>query len=102
MAVFFDIEKAYDMMWGKGLLIRLGKLGVKGRIYRWIQDFLLGRVIQVRIGKLFRKVWYRKWNASREYSKPVIILHNDKLCIYGNRDSLFADDGAIWKRGEKI
>ena len=37
VAVFFDIEKAYDMMWVEGLLVRLRKLGVKGRIYRWIE-----------------------------------------------------------------
>lgn len=40
MAVFFDIEKAYDMIWGEGLLIKLSKLGIKGRIYRWVRDFL--------------------------------------------------------------
>ena len=26
----FDIEKAYDMMWGEGLLVKLGKFGIKG------------------------------------------------------------------------
>ena len=30
VAVFFDIEKAYDMMWREGLFIRLCQLGVKG------------------------------------------------------------------------
>lgn len=30
VAVFFDIEKAYDMMWREGLLIRMCKLGIKG------------------------------------------------------------------------
>ena len=32
VAVFFDIEKAYDMMWKDGLLIKLSKLGVTGPI----------------------------------------------------------------------
>lgn len=29
-AVIFDVEKAYNMMQGEGLLIKLWKLGVKG------------------------------------------------------------------------
>ena len=30
VAVFFDIEKADDMMWVEGLLVKLGKFGIKG------------------------------------------------------------------------
>lgn len=49
VAVFFYIE-AYDMMWGEGL--KLGKLGITGKIYRW-RDFLRERIIQVRIRMTF-------------------------------------------------
>ncbi len=55
VAVFFDIEKAYDMMWREGLLIKLCKLGIKGQMYRWINNFLSGRAIKVRIGKVSEK-----------------------------------------------
>lgn len=37
---FFDIEKAYDMMWREALLILPCKLGIKGQTYKWIRDFL--------------------------------------------------------------
>ncbi len=53
VAVFFDIEKAYDMMWREGLLIKLCKLGIKGQMYRWINNFLSGRAIKVRIGNSY-------------------------------------------------
>lgn len=43
VAVFFDLEKAYDMLWREGLLIKIHKLGIRGRMYRWILDFLKGR-----------------------------------------------------------
>ena len=49
VAVFFDIEKAYDMMWTEGLLIKLNKMGVRGRIYQWISAFLSERTLRVRI-----------------------------------------------------
>lgn len=43
--VFFDIEKAYDMLWKEGLLIKLEHLGVVGRMFNWIKDFMLDRTV---------------------------------------------------------
>ncbi len=40
VAIFFDIEKAYNMMWREGLVIKLNKLGIKGSMHRYIKDFL--------------------------------------------------------------
>lgn len=51
MALCFDVEKAYDMIWKEGLLIKLGKMGICERLHRWIQDFLFGRSIRVKIGE---------------------------------------------------
>lgn len=41
VAVFFDIEKAYDMMWRDGLMIKVNQMGIKERMYRWIKTFKL-------------------------------------------------------------
>ena len=51
MAVFFDVEKAYDMVWKEGLMIKLNMIGIAGRTYNWIKYFLLDIFLQVRIGK---------------------------------------------------
>lgn len=51
VAVFLEIEKAYDMLWKEGLIIKLYDAGVRGRMLNWIQDFLKKRVIQVRVGE---------------------------------------------------
>jgi hypothetical protein len=51
VAAFFDVEKAYDMMWKEGLLIKRDIMGEGGRTYNWIKDFLFGRSIQVWVGK---------------------------------------------------
>ncbi len=32
VGVFFDVEKAYDMMWKEGLLLELARMDVKGRM----------------------------------------------------------------------
>ncbi len=48
--VFFDIEKAYDFMWRDGLLIKLNKMRVRGRLNNWVLDFLLKRRFRVKVG----------------------------------------------------
>ena len=50
VAVFLEIEKAYDMLWKEGLQIALYDAGIRGRMFNWIRNFLCNRSIQVRIG----------------------------------------------------
>ncbi len=53
VAVFFDVQKAHDMMWKEGLLIKLHQMGIRGKMYRWIKSSLTDRMISVRTGKDF-------------------------------------------------
>ncbi len=39
------------MMWKEGLLLKLDEIGIGGKLFNWIKDFLFGRKIQVRIGE---------------------------------------------------
>jgi ribonuclease HI len=48
VTAFLDISKAYDRVWRKGLLHKLVKLGVCGRLLRWVSDFLSERSAHVR------------------------------------------------------
>ena len=50
-AVFFDVEKAYEMLWREGLMIKLHNAGVEGKMLNWLMDFLRGRTNQeVKVG----------------------------------------------------
>ena len=40
---FIDLEGAFDAVWRKGLLYKLNKLGVKGRLFKIIESFLSNR-----------------------------------------------------------
>lgn len=51
--IFFDVEKAHDMMWKEGMLIKLHQMGIRGRMCKWVKNFLTDRSISVRIGKEF-------------------------------------------------
>ena len=50
VAVFFDLEKAYDTTWRYGILKDIHKLGLRGRLPTFIENFLADRAMQVRVG----------------------------------------------------
>ena len=50
VAVFFDLEKAYDTTWKYGILRDLHELGAKGRLANFLESFLAERSFQVRVG----------------------------------------------------
>ena len=50
VAVFFDLEKAYDTTWKYGILSDLYKAGLRGHMPVFISKFLEGREFRVRIG----------------------------------------------------
>jgi hypothetical protein len=50
VAVFFDLEKAYDTTWKYGILRDLNEAGLKGRLPQFISDFLANRQFRVRLG----------------------------------------------------
>ena len=49
VAVFFDLEKAYDTTWRYGILKDIHKLGLRGRLPTFIENFLADRAMQVRL-----------------------------------------------------
>ena len=51
--VFLDISKAFDKVWHKGILFKLKKCGVGGRLLAWFADYLTERVQRVVINGQF-------------------------------------------------
>ncbi|KZS06599.1 Uncharacterized protein APZ42_029899, partial [Daphnia magna] len=52
VATFLDISKAYDSMWIQGLMYKMANLGITGQFLGWVQEFLTGRNMCVRIGSI--------------------------------------------------
>ena len=42
-AVFFDISKAFDRVWHRGLIHKLNVIGVRGSLLSWFKDYLDNR-----------------------------------------------------------
>jgi len=40
-AVFVDLQQAYDKVWRKGLILKMGDAGVHGKLYNWILNMNL-------------------------------------------------------------
>ena len=51
IAIFFDIKKAYDMSWRRGILQTLYDNGYRGNLPEFIKNFLTNRTISVCIGE---------------------------------------------------
>ena len=49
IAVFLNVEKAFDNVWHNGLRYKIYQLGLLTKLCRWLSDFLVGRVIQSKL-----------------------------------------------------
>ena len=50
VAIFFDMEKAYDTTWKYGIINDLHKLGFRGRLPIFIKNFMENRQFLVKVG----------------------------------------------------
>ena len=49
ICLFLDLEKAFDSVWKKGLLVKLFKLGFKGKFLKLIDNFLASRKVSLKV-----------------------------------------------------
>ena len=48
VAAFLDVEKAFDNVWHNGLRFEIFQLDLPTKMMRWLAEFLVGRLIQVK------------------------------------------------------
>ena len=99
-AVFFAVEKAYDMLWREGLLIKMHRMGIEGNLFNGVMDFLRERVIQVKIAlEVSENQEVENCTPQGSFISPTLftIMINDVFenIPIGMGRSLFADDGMM-------
>ena len=48
ICLFLDFEKAFASVWKKGLMIKLGQIGITGKVWNMINSFLFNRKVQLK------------------------------------------------------
>ena len=107
IAAFLDVEKAFDNVWHNGLRHKIHPLDLPTKLCRWLSDFLLGRVIQVKTeGFLSPKVYPKAGVLKGSKLSPLLFLIyvNDmpNPSHHQTNKSQFADDAGQWAMSKNI
>ena len=105
LAIFLDLQAAFDLAWHTGILTKLKEFGLRGNIYNYIKTFLENRQIQVRVNdQLSEKGNIDRGTPQGSVISPILfnLLINDlpeTQKTHGMKVSQFADDNASWVLG---
>ena len=105
VAIFFDLEKAYDTTWKRGILNKLHELGYRGRMAHFLEGFLESRTFKVRAGSTYSDTFEQEMGVPQgSILSPTLfnVQINDiakvaKEALRGKHSecSLFVDDFAL-------
>ena len=97
---FLDISKAFDRVWHKGLMFKLARAGISGKLLSWLEDYLHDRVQRVVINGQ-----YSKWGSIKSGVPQGSVLGPLLFLVYINdivhvvkhcKIRLFADDTCLF------
>ncbi|KAK3877974.1 hypothetical protein Pcinc_017376 [Petrolisthes cinctipes] len=107
LCVFFDLEKAYDTTRQYGILQQLHLYGLRGRLPRFLKEFLSGRSFSVRVGT----------THSASVAQEEGVPQGSVLCVTlfavainaiasslpdGIANSIYVDDLAVWVAASRM
>ena len=97
VAVFFDLEKAYDTTWKYGKMNDLHEIGLKGRLPIFVQNFLSNREFKVRVGSTLSEAHNQEQGVPQGSILSVTLfslkINNIVKCLNPGVDcSLYVDD----------
>jgi ribonuclease HI len=107
VGVFLDFKAAFDLVWREGLLFKLRGLGIGGNMHRWINDFLTGRTIKVKVGgEISDPQTLDNGTPQGSVISPLLflIMINDIPTVNNaqSQTSIYADDGSLWRSGVNL
>ena len=98
--IYFDFKKAFDMVPHKRLIAKLKSYGVKGKLLKWIEEFLTGRQQCVMVnGEKSSPGYVTSGIPQGTVLGPLlfVVYINDILENLSSDGFLFADDTKIFR-----
>ena len=106
IAIFLDIEKAYDMLWRYSVANAMDQLGLVGNLPKFVMNFLSSRSIRVRIGDTLSEPFFIENGIPQGSVLSCILFSIIINSIFGKAvdivKSLFCDDGLFWATGKTL
>ena len=107
LAIFFDLEKAYDTTWKHGTLSALYDLDFRGHLSTFTHEFLSHRLFQVRAGSTPSDTYEQEMGVPQgSILSPVFfsLKTNNivKSVLKDSEASLFVDDFALCIRANSL
>ena len=101
IAVWIDLEKAFDKVWKEGLKLKMRQVGVGGRMYKWIGQYMHNRKARAQVNQQYsRKKTLRQGVPQGGVLPPtlfLIFLHDIIEKLPKNvKGAIYADDLALW------
>ena len=106
--IFCDISKAFDRVWHDGLMYKLERAGISGRLLKWFESYLAGRCQRVVIKGVKSDIKFLNAGVPQgSILGPLLFLLyiNDITDVVSTNIRLYADDSSIFtvgKDSEKI
>lgn len=107
IAIFFDIEKAYDTVWKNYIVQSLQEYGVGGNILHYIINFLSDRKFKVKTNNCLSEVKIQENGVPQGeiLSVTLFLIAMNKIVNFIPRMTkvaIFADDLVIFQKGKNI
>ena len=105
MAIFIDMEKAYDTVWRERLMVKLARMGINGNMWKWLNSFMKGRKAKCTLKKFDGEMFETIMGLPQgSVLSPVLfnLFIADMLKSVLANKVKFADDATIWKTGDDI
>ena len=101
MAIWIDLQKAFDKVWTDGLLLKLKKCRIGGNMYKWIKSYLHNRRARVTIDSAkSKKILLGHGVPQGGVLSPTLFLIfiNDliKQLPDAVKSAMYADDLVMW------